>query len=363
MIDVHEVILRAKQRGRQILQLNGFTDRYIPEDIGELSNIIELHISGCPNLVALPTTIGRLTSLNKLTIVNAGLTYLPDELGQLTSLRYMRLSSIPIKYLPDALCSLQRLQILQLFNSQTRSIPNAVAELQALEVLNIIDGRFRELPPSITRLKRLAELTLVGGWLAKLPPSLGNLSSLKSLVLRGNFLTELPISFGDLSHLRHLDIEHNRLRNLPGRMRDLAGLETLKLDGTTGLALPPEVFAGSAQGILDFFFRSSRRRPLNEAKILLVGQGGVGKTSLVRRLLDDEFDDAEAKTDGINIRTWSTSGSQQIKLNVWDFGCQEIMHSTHQFFLSKRSLYILVLDVRAGERESNVHYWLEMIGL
>jgi internalin A len=46
---------------------------------------------------------------------------------------------------------------------------------------------------------------------------------------------------------------------------------------------------------------------------------------------------------------------------VWDFGGQEIMHATHQFFLTKRSLYILVLDARAGEKESNIHYWLEMI--
>lgn len=52
---------------------------------------------------------------------------------------------------------------------------------------------------------------------------------------------------------------------------------------------------------------------------------------------------------------------EQVRLNVWDFGGQEILHATHQFFLTKRSLYLLVLDVRMGENEGNVHYWLKII--
>ncbi len=50
-----------------------------------------------------------------------------------------------------------------------------------------------------------------------------------------------------------------------------------------------------------------------------------------------------------------------IWLNIWDFGGQEIMHATHQFFLTKRSLYLLVLDSRRGEQESRVEYWLKLI--
>ena len=52
---------------------------------------------------------------------------------------------------------------------------------------------------------------------------------------------------------------------------------------------------------------------------------------------------------------------EQVRLNVWDFGGQEIMHATHQFFLTKRSLYLLVLDARQGEIEGNIHYWLKII--
>jgi internalin A len=50
-----------------------------------------------------------------------------------------------------------------------------------------------------------------------------------------------------------------------------------------------------------------------------------------------------------------------VKLNVWDFGGQEIMHATHQFFLTKRSLYLLVLNARQDESANRVEYWLKII--
>ena len=86
------------------------------------------------------------------------------------------------------------------------------------------------------------------------------------------------------------------------------------------------------------------------------------KTSLVKRLLKDEFDPHEEKTEGIEIEEWQvTVGDQNIRLNVWDFGGQEIMHATHQFFLTKRSLYLLVLDAQRGDEENRIEYWLKVI--
>ncbi|MCB0631878.1 MAG: TIR domain-containing protein, partial [Lewinella sp.] len=49
---------------------------------------------------------------------------------------------------------------------------------------------------------------------------------------------------------------------------------------------------------------------------------------------------------------------QKFNVNFWDFGGQEIMHATHQFFLTKRCLYLLVLDSRKDEK---AEYWLHYI--
>ena len=103
-------------------------------------------------------------------------------------------------------------------------------------------------------------------------------------------------------------------------------------------------------------------RPLNEAKMILVGRGGVGKTCLVNRLVHGTYNPEEKKTDGIAITPWPVRvGQDDVRLNIWDFGGQEIMHATHQFFLTKRSLYLLVLNAREGEQDANVEYWLRLV--
>ncbi len=121
---------------------------------------------------------------------------------------------------------------------------------------------------------------------------------------------------------------------------------------------PVEIVKNGREAVINYFKSlESEQKPLNEVKILLVGEGGAGKTSLVKRLFEEEVDGNEPQTQGINIRKWIVeNGEQEIKANFWDFGGQEIMRATHQFFLSKRSLYILVLD---GRKDEKPEYWLK----
>ncbi len=107
---------------------------------------------------------------------------------------------------------------------------------------------------------------------------------------------------------------------------------------------------------------SGERRQLNEAKLLLIGQGSVGKTSLINRLINDQYNPNESQTDGLTVSDWSiTVNTKPVRLHVWDFGGQEIYHATHQFFLTKRSLYILTCNCRTSEDENRIEYWLKLI--
>ena len=133
------------------------------------------------------------------------------------------------------------------------------------------------------------------------------------------------------------------------------------------LKAPFEIFAKSEEA-LDVYERNLSQKqnsPINEIKLNIVGQGSVGKTSILRRILGNSFNAKEAKTDGIFIARWyiqsATSNAETIKVNAWDFGGQEIMHATHQFFLTKRSLYLLVIDSRLTQEENRVEYWLKII--
>lgn len=87
----------------------------------------------------------------------------------------------------------------------------------------------------------------------------------------------------------------------------------------------------------------------------------MGKTSLLKRLLHNTFNSEEPKTPGINIEKWQLPQKPDIRLNLWDFGGQKVMQTTHQFFLTKRSLYLLVLDNRKNEQQNRLEYWLKLI--
>ncbi len=112
--------------------------------------------------------------------------------------------------------------------------------------------------------------------------------------------------------------------------------------------------------------------PLLEAKIVIVGNGEVGKTTLMKKLRDPGYtfeQGTEPTTHGINIRPWQLDcpfedrSSGIVNLNFWDFGGQDIYHATHQFFLTKRSLYIIVLDTLKGEDSLGFYYWLNIVKL
>lgn len=190
-------------------------------------------------------------------------------------------------------------------------------------------------------------------------------------------LTALPEAIGRLTALKWLYVSENQLTALPESLKHVTSLQKLFLHGNEALNLPEEVLgpgrvdvltagkaAAAPAAILDYYFRArASGRPLNEAKLILVGFGEVGKTSLVKRLIDDTFDPKEKQTEGIRIREWPLrlDGGDDVRLHVWDFGGQEIMHATHQFFMTERSLYLLVLNGRQGREEADADYWLALI--
>jgi len=244
-------------------------------------------------------------------------------------------------------------------------------------VLNLNNEGFTEgiteLPKEIKELTDLVTLELGFNDLTSLPPEIGNLKRLKHLLVSRNRIVELPAEIGELSNLEVLDIKSNRLKNLPLEIKNLKKLHYLDLRGNN-LGLPPEIEnkIRAPELVLSYYFSSltHRKKPINQIKILFVGQGSVGKTSLIQQILHGTFSQSQTKTEGISINQWSvdskdqqpsTDNHQPVKLSIWDFGGQEIMHATHQFFLTKRSLYVLVLDSRLTQEENRVEYWLKII--
>ncbi|HZZ80609.1 MAG TPA: COR domain-containing protein [Gemmataceae bacterium] len=110
-----------------------------------------------------------------------------------------------------------------------------------------------------------------------------------------------------------------------------------------------------------------------ELKLILLGNGRVGKTSLRKRLIHDTFDGKELSTHGIQLEEWDIElASGAARLNVWDFGGQDIYHGTHALFLKSRAIFVIVWD-RITEKTPSytegeltfenypLQYWLDYV--
>ncbi len=161
---------------------------------------------------------------------------------------------------------------------------------------------------------------------------------------------------------------------MPEEVANMDNLEEIVLDGNPFDLLPPEIVSRGMVAIRNFYSELKEKDYLYEAKLIIVGEGRVGKTCLTKALIDPNFElSKEESTEGINLKRWvipqkeisklNPKISRDLQINIWDFGGQEIYHSTHQFFLTKRSLYLLVTESRKEDRHDDFFYWLNIIKL
>jgi len=252
---------------------------------------------------------------------------------------------------------------LDLSSKKLAQLPPEIGCLKNLTALGLSYNQLTQLPTEIRELKNLEALFLSNNQLTQLPTEIGDLKNLEKLDLSNNNLTQLPREIAKLKNLKELYISGNQLTQLPQEIEELTNLNNLDFNNNP-LTVPPEIISKGMKAILTYL-KQSRTTENNEAKLILVGDGEVGKTCLAYRLINSNFLRDSKITEGINISKWEIpspdSGSSNIKLNIWDFGGQEIYHATHQFFLTRRSLYLLVWNARKARDYDRIYYWLHTI--
>lgn len=218
----------------------------------------------------------------------------------------------------------------------------------------------------IDRAKLLGEpfLDLGDLGLDALPESLWELTALESLDLSGNKLASLPETVGELSLLRSLDLTGNMLDDLPESLGRLTLLRTLRLDGNPLHDMPPEVLAqgtGALQAYLRDLGEAGERQW--RSKVVVLGEAKVGKTSLVKALSGQGFDPAEPMTHGVTVTDLALAHPEvaetMMHLSVWDFGGQRTYRSAHRFYLTNRSLFLMVFNCREEWDDPRMREWLK----
>ena len=362
----------------QTLDLSFTQISTLPESIGELTSLQTLDLRRT-QISTLPESIGELTSLQRLNLSGTQISTLPESIGKLTSLQRLNLSGTLIRTLPETIVKLTNLQLLSLIGTPIRTLPESIVKLTSLQNLDLSGTQIRTLPESIVKLTSLQRLDLSRTQISTLPESIGELTSLQRLDLRGTQISTLPESIGNLTNLKDLLLENLVLAELPESLLHL-NLEFnneeydfgnngpgIYIQGLSLKNQPIEIFSQSRELIIEYYesVKSKSTSPINECKVVFLGDGGAGKSRIINMLMNGgnisaDFDGES--TPGICISSKNyTIGNEEIELHFWDFGGQAIMHSMHRLFLTNRTLYVVVTNARDNKANEQAWYWIRNI--
>jgi len=98
---------------------------------------------------------------------------------------------------------------------------------------------------------------------------------------------------------------------------------------------------------------------LTTLKLLIIGESGVGKSSLLLRFTDDTFDPEQAATIGVDfkVKTLSVEGNKA-KLAIWDTAGQERFRTLTPSYYRGAQGVILVYDVTTRSSFLRLDAWL-----
>lgn len=302
-----------------------------------------LHIS-TRDLPRLPESTRRLTKLTSFSLsIDAKFSF-PSWFAELTSLNTISLTTHQVTRLPEILSALPHLSSLSWMVSDLGLDLDQdwLTPLPGLKYLSLIGDAFRTLPASVSILSSLERLDIAAARLDSLPTLHNGMPSLVRAAIGPSSLTELP---DWLAKLEFIHVSSTRTMTNP----------------------PPEIMEQGSEAILAYLRARTAGPPIRQwaSKLLIVGEATVGKTSLAKQLTGGQYDPREGQTHGVHIDPLALTHPSEpditMQMRVWDFGGQLEYRATQRFYLTDRSLFILVWNARARWQDGKVIAWLDVI--
>ena len=386
-----KLIAKNKRTRAPFLDLGNCGLKEIPQEVADLVWLESLTLGphnpekgwqasqnkGEPNSLA---DLSPLSGLSILQTFSCDSTQVSDlsPLAGLTALQTLSCSDTPVSDLTPLAC-LTALQKLYCYITPVSDL-SPLSGLSGLQTLYCSSTQVSDLSP-LAGLTDLQSLSCDSTPVSDLSP-LAGLTALQSLSCDDTQVTDLSPLAG-LTTLEELSCNITQVSDLspllPLIRRGLAVKWSSHSWEGPGIYIadcpltnpPPEIVKQGNDAILNYFAEraSGAVDHLYEAKMLVLGEGGSGKTSLIQRLYYPELKELpkeDQSTKGIVIQKheFPLKNGRTFRLNVWDFGGQQIYHATHQFFLTQRSLYVLLDDTRKDNKsvsDEGFRYWLELI--
>ncbi|KAK3762803.1 hypothetical protein RRG08_040498 [Elysia crispata] len=342
--------------------------------------------------------------LTKLDISSNNISSLPDKSWHMAELRYLDFSHNAIRGVPDPFLSecnkletliavnngldvlpsesvasiLTRLSTVKLSNNKISEkepffVPRFILELPNIRVVDLSCNGLTGFPsPGMWKSAKLKDVMMSRNNITRINLDSAKVwSKLEKLHLSHNKIGELPRDIGQLTSLQSLDLSYNRpLSTLPDELGRCFRLWELPLDGLS-LDLDDALIRGRVKDLIIYLHnRLKRARQYYRMKLMVVGYGGRGKTSLLQALkkkIRSSIIEKPPVTVGVIVDDWKYERQRNNRtvtytLNTWDFAGQEDFYSTHQCFLSNRTLYLVVYDISMGTDEiDKLKPWLSNI--
>jgi internalin A len=203
------------------------------------------------------------------------------------------------------------------------------------------------------------------------------LKNLIFLYARDNEISNIDLLIG-MDNMKDIELSNNQIKTIPREIAKnlnwlIDGNDRFRLNNEEGnlgmnvrdnpLEFPPNSVIDLGPETIKNYYETTAKfghAPLSEGRIIVVGDGSAGKSSLIERVMYDTFEQGKSQTNGVFIEHWQLqhTDGRQLTFHIWDFGGQEIQHAVHKFFFTEGCLYVLVLDNR---KEEEPEYWLQQI--
>jgi internalin A len=377
-------------------QLTKLTELYFwnnqVSDLGplqQLTKLTELNFSS--NQVSDLGPVQQLNQLNKLYFWNNQVSDL-GPLQQLTELTELEFSSNQVSDLRP-LQQLTKLTELD-FNSNQVSDLEPLKELTRLTALYFSDNQVSDLQP-LQQLTNLTELDFSDNQVSDLQP-LQQLNQLNKLYFWNNQVSDLgPLQ--QLNQLTILDFNSNQVSDLRTIKNLILNSDIEIIFTDNPIEYPPLTLLEDREKStiqLKAYFNldstqhateGTHKKIVPEQRILIIGNGVVGKSHLVEKLIVGELKRKIHSTHGMSYREWKTHLPLKVQkrnpnnafYRILDFGGQEYFHDIHHLFFTQQTKGLLVYCTKqspsqpgfnssVGNIEPNeinlpLEYWLEAI--
>ncbi|XP_078694333.1 uncharacterized protein LOC144923569 [Branchiostoma floridae x Branchiostoma belcheri] len=356
------------------------------DDLFCLPSVTALLLSN-NNIKTLPQDMTRVSeTMQTIDLSNNEIGEVPEALLLMPNLIALYLGSNKIKELPTGLDFNKlspNLHDIDLSNNEIHDVPLDLWFLPSLRKLILRQNKISKISKNIERCKNLAFLDVSANMLEEIqsyvlglpglrtidasknqiktvsPLEKGESSNVQVFALAENGLSHFPEVLTKMDTLMKVDLSSNNIKKIPESIKGMPKEVMLKLQNNPIVDPPLQVCHAGLEALQAFYEDLTTASSITQClKTLVLGMHEVGKTSLVRtlHLRQSKLTKTDERTHGIEITEIDIpipNTNDSIKLSAWDFAGQETYYITHQFFLSAKSLTLVVVNLEKYDPESS----------